>query len=213
MQDSVALFDATHGNLGSAAAFDAATLGAARTLLRKQTAVGGGYLSLVPRYLRITDIQNLNSEKTTTRTRPDGTKVTTRTTYAAQKFALVFEETLPPHLLATHSRFAEADLDAYYYESDAEEPTNYLGETHSRHAWFLVSRRDGTTTRADNILVHGNVSVDNVRHRLIRAEFPIRLSETDLPDYDLVKVVAPLVGTFTRTITFPATRWTEPASE
>lgn len=51
MQDSVALFHATHGNLGSSGAFDATILGAARALLRKQTAVGGGYLSLVPRFL------------------------------------------------------------------------------------------------------------------------------------------------------------------
>lgn len=51
MQDSVALFHATHLNLTSAGTFDAALLGAARTLLRKQTAVGGGYLSLVPRFL------------------------------------------------------------------------------------------------------------------------------------------------------------------
>lgn len=51
MQDTVALFHADHGNLGTSGAFDAAILGAARALLRKQTAVGGGYLSLVPRYL------------------------------------------------------------------------------------------------------------------------------------------------------------------
>jgi len=51
MQDTVALFHATHGNLGTSGAFDATILGAARALLRKQTAVGGGYLSLVPRYL------------------------------------------------------------------------------------------------------------------------------------------------------------------
>ena len=51
MQDGVALFHANHGNLGSSGTYDATRLGAARTLLRKQTAVGGGYLSLVPRYL------------------------------------------------------------------------------------------------------------------------------------------------------------------
>lgn len=51
MQDTVALFHASHGNLGTSGAFDATILGAARTLLRKQTALGGGYLSLVPRYL------------------------------------------------------------------------------------------------------------------------------------------------------------------
>jgi phage head maturation protease len=52
MQDGVALFHAaSHGNLVAAGAFDATLLGAGRTLLRKQTAVGGGYLSLVPRFL------------------------------------------------------------------------------------------------------------------------------------------------------------------
>jgi hypothetical protein len=173
----------------------------------------GSTVSLGPRHLRVIDIRNLNSEKAVTRTFPDGSKVTTRTTYTAQKFALVLEETLPPHLLATDARFAEADNDSFsYYSTEPNEPTLHLGEGHSRHAWFLVSRRDGTTTRADNILVHGSDSVDGVRRRLIRAEFPIRLRETDLADYDLVKVVAPLVGTFTRTITLPATHWTEPAS-
>lgn len=52
MQDSVVLFHADHSNLASAqAAFDKAALSAGRLLLRKQTAVGGGLLSLVPRYL------------------------------------------------------------------------------------------------------------------------------------------------------------------
>ena len=52
MQDGNPLFHiASHANLGSAATFDAAALGAARSLLRKQTALGGGHLSLVPRFL------------------------------------------------------------------------------------------------------------------------------------------------------------------
>jgi HK97 family phage prohead protease len=51
MQDGVVLFHADHGNLADAGGMDAATLGPARALLRKQTAVGGGYLSLVPRFL------------------------------------------------------------------------------------------------------------------------------------------------------------------
>lgn len=48
-EDGVNLFDSAHGNLTSAGAFDAALLGAGRALLRKATAVGGGYLSLQPR--------------------------------------------------------------------------------------------------------------------------------------------------------------------
>ncbi len=174
----------------------------------------GSTASLGPRHLRVINIRNLNSEKAITRTQPDGTKVTTRTTYTAQKFALVLEETRPPHLLATDARFAEADNNDYnFYSREPNETTFHIGEAHSRHAWFLVSRRDGTATRADNILVHGNASVDGVHRRLIRAEFPLRLREENLADYDLVKVIAPMVGTFTRTITLPATRWTAPTSE
>ncbi|WP_242344015.1 phage major capsid protein [Anaeromyxobacter terrae] len=56
MPDTKALFHADHANLTSSGAFDAALLGAGRTLLRKQkslAAVGstGGYLSLVPKFL------------------------------------------------------------------------------------------------------------------------------------------------------------------
>lgn len=51
MQDAVNLFASGHANLTGSAAFDATQLGAGRALLRKQTAVGGGYLSLVPRFL------------------------------------------------------------------------------------------------------------------------------------------------------------------
>lgn len=52
MQDGVALFHASHANLASSvSALDAAALAAARVLLRKQTALGGGYMALVPKYL------------------------------------------------------------------------------------------------------------------------------------------------------------------
>jgi hypothetical protein len=51
MQDAVALFHASHGNLAASGALNAATLGTGRTLLRKQTALGGGYLALTPRFL------------------------------------------------------------------------------------------------------------------------------------------------------------------
>jgi hypothetical protein len=47
----VNLFHATHANLVAQGAFDAVLLGKGRELLRKQTALGGGYLSLVPRFL------------------------------------------------------------------------------------------------------------------------------------------------------------------
>jgi ATP-dependent protease ClpP protease subunit len=54
MQDSVNLFHAGHANVAaSATALDAAALGAGRVLLRRQTAVGGGQLNLVPRFLLV----------------------------------------------------------------------------------------------------------------------------------------------------------------
>jgi HK97 family phage prohead protease len=51
MQDGIALFHTSHANLGTVGSFDATLLGAARTLLRKQTALGGGQLALAPRFL------------------------------------------------------------------------------------------------------------------------------------------------------------------
>ncbi|MBX5463686.1 MAG: Clp protease ClpP [Steroidobacteraceae bacterium] len=53
MQDGVALFDTSHGNVSATVGpISTTTLGAARALLRKQTALGnGGYLNLNPRYL------------------------------------------------------------------------------------------------------------------------------------------------------------------
>lgn len=53
MQDSVALFHVDHGNLiGTGTAISVASLGVAKTLMRRQTPVGGkGYLNLTPRFL------------------------------------------------------------------------------------------------------------------------------------------------------------------
>lgn len=54
MQDGKALFHADHANLAAtAAAFDAEALSAARVLLRRQLAFGGGVLNLSPRYLLV----------------------------------------------------------------------------------------------------------------------------------------------------------------
>lgn len=50
--DSIALFHASHGNLaGTNGALASATLGTARTAMRKQTGPGGAVLNLVPRFL------------------------------------------------------------------------------------------------------------------------------------------------------------------
>jgi HK97 family phage prohead protease len=62
MQDGTNLFHANHTNLVTAGAFDAALLGAGRTLLRKQTALGGGYLSLVPRFLLVPPEREIAAE-------------------------------------------------------------------------------------------------------------------------------------------------------
>ncbi len=51
MQDTNPLFHATHNNAVEAGPLGVGTLGAARALLRKQTAIGGGLLNLVPRFL------------------------------------------------------------------------------------------------------------------------------------------------------------------
>lgn len=52
MQDSNPLFHAAHKNLAAAqSTLDATALGAARTLLRRQTATGGGVLNLQPKFL------------------------------------------------------------------------------------------------------------------------------------------------------------------
>lgn len=53
MQDGTTLFHANHGNIASAGALTAATLGEARSILRKVKALGGGYMSLVPRYMLV----------------------------------------------------------------------------------------------------------------------------------------------------------------
>lgn len=54
MQDTKALFHTDHGNLASSSvSLDAAALGAARTLLRRQKAVGGGAMNLAPRFLLV----------------------------------------------------------------------------------------------------------------------------------------------------------------
>ncbi len=53
MQDGVTLFHADHGNIATMGPLNATTLGEARSILRKVTAVGGGYMSLVPRFMLV----------------------------------------------------------------------------------------------------------------------------------------------------------------
>lgn len=51
MSDTKKLFDAAHGNIGTAGVPSETTLSEARLLMRKQTGPGGGLISVVPRYL------------------------------------------------------------------------------------------------------------------------------------------------------------------
>ena len=51
MNDTVALFDAAHGNLGTAGAIDATTLAEAKKLMRQQTGLEGDFLNIMLKYL------------------------------------------------------------------------------------------------------------------------------------------------------------------
>jgi hypothetical protein len=54
MQDGDTLFHSAHANLATAqSALDATALGLARTMLRRQTAVGGGVLNVQPKFLLV----------------------------------------------------------------------------------------------------------------------------------------------------------------
>ena len=53
MSDGVALFHATHGNLGASAAIDVTTLGAGRTAMRVQKGLAGEELNIAPAYLLV----------------------------------------------------------------------------------------------------------------------------------------------------------------
>lgn len=63
MQDSINLFHASHSNLAASATdITADALSSARVLLRRQKAIGGGALNLVPRYLLVAPEQEQAAE-------------------------------------------------------------------------------------------------------------------------------------------------------
>jgi hypothetical protein len=110
MQDGVVLFHATHGNLATSGALNAATLGAARALLRKQTALGGGYLSLVPRFM----IVPAELETTAEILLASATRVITSTTEAdtpqwIAQLVLVVEPRLPASAIYLAADSAQID--------------------------------------------------------------------------------------------------------
>ncbi|WNG37876.1 hypothetical protein F0U61_32490 [Archangium violaceum] len=77
MQDGIPLFNAAHKNLAAPSALNAAGLGAARLLMRRQTALEGGHLGLTPRFLVVSPEQETDAEillASTTRTIAAGTE-------------------------------------------------------------------------------------------------------------------------------------------
>ena len=83
MNDSKALFHADHDNIATGSASLATLLDFARALLRKQTGVGGGYLSLVPKFWIVpaesetaaeTILANASRAMTSERTTPEWVK-------------------------------------------------------------------------------------------------------------------------------------------
>lgn len=110
MQDNVVLFHVDHGNLATSGAFNAATLGAARALLRKQTAVGGGYMSLVPRFMIVPAELETSAEILLA----SATRVLTSTTEAdtpqwIAQLALIVEPRLPTGALYLAADSAQID--------------------------------------------------------------------------------------------------------
>ena len=64
LSDSVALFHSTHTNItGPHDDLDADALNAGRVLLRKQTALSGGYMNLVPRFLIVSPERETTAEQ------------------------------------------------------------------------------------------------------------------------------------------------------
>lgn len=132
MQDALALFHATHGNLASSTAnLDAAALGAARVLLRRQTAVGGGVLNLTPRFLLVAPEHEQAAE--------------TLLATAARSMSQGSDNALVPAWLAKLELVVEARLDdgAFYLLTGPESVDTY------ERAWLesdngpVVSEEDG----------------------------------------------------------------------
>lgn len=73
MYDTVALFHANHGNLGSASAINEAGLTAAKAAMRKQTSAEGTVLNLVPRFLIVGPDKEVEGQKMLTAVQPTAT--------------------------------------------------------------------------------------------------------------------------------------------
>jgi hypothetical protein len=63
MSDGFSLFNAAHGNVGVAGVPSETTLSAARLLMRDQVSLGGGLISVTPKYLLVPSELETVSEK------------------------------------------------------------------------------------------------------------------------------------------------------
>ncbi|WP_456762889.1 phage major capsid protein [Bradyrhizobium sp. USDA 4011] len=70
MSDSIALFNAAHGNIASAAAPNVTSLSEARLLMRSQTGPGGGIISAVPAFLLVPSALETTADQLAVTTNP-----------------------------------------------------------------------------------------------------------------------------------------------
>ncbi len=139
MQDGVALFHANHANLADAGAMDAATLGAARGLLRKQTAFGGGYMNLAPKFLIVpTELEQDADTLLAASTRVISATLDSDRPQWLGRLQLVVEPRLP--------------ADAFYLAADPTQiDTVELGVLEENMSGPMVERNDNEGWRRDII--------------------------------------------------------------
>lgn len=101
MSDSVALFNAAHGNVGTGGVPSETTLSEARLLMRNQTGPGGGGISVVPRYLIVPSALETSAEKLIT-------SVQATQTANVNPFAFL-DLIVEPRLADTHRWYLSAD--------------------------------------------------------------------------------------------------------
>jgi hypothetical protein len=113
---------------------------------------------------------------------------------------LTTKETQPAYLIDPDTGYAERNV--YYLSSLTSFPNH--------GTYFLVSR--DTAIPASSAEGRAGLTTDGLQQFEMTLQFPVSLTDADLAGYELIKVIAPAVGTFTRTLTFPPTRLTEPAT-
>ncbi|WP_338692437.1 HK97 family phage prohead protease [Bradyrhizobium sp. 26S5] len=101
MSDSLTLFHASHGNVGTGGVPSETTLSEARLLMRNQTGPGGGGISVVPRYLIVPSALETSAEKLIT-------SVQATQTANVNPFAFL-DLIVEPRLADTHRWYLTAD--------------------------------------------------------------------------------------------------------